>query len=163
MNLKIDRVIKNWKYAKDIQVEDSNFISNGFGRQFKKQKSQKLWNEAFKEFNLIPAYIEPTYGNFVGNHYKDGACVQVHKDSAPEGYVHTRCNLMLRKPAIGGNPVLDNKEIVVEENDLWLCLASLEYHSSTAIKNGERFIYSFGGLVPFEQIKKIILNENILQ
>jgi hypothetical protein len=32
----------------------------------------------------------------------------------------------------------------------------MEFHTSTPIKGGERLIFSFGGLVPVEQIKNII-------
>ena len=34
-------------------------------------------------------------------------------------------------------------EIQIDENDLWLCLASLEKHSSTPVEGGERLIFSF--------------------
>jgi hypothetical protein len=64
---------------------------------------------------------------------------------------------MLKKPLKGGNPVLDGEEIQVDQNDLWLCLASLEKHRTTPIEGGERLIFSFGALVSIDQIKKIIL------
>jgi hypothetical protein len=156
MKLKIKRVIKNWKYSKHIIIEDNEFIDNGFGRRFKKQLSEKHWKKAFEEFGLFPKEVEPCLKNFTGNHFLDGASVPEHIDSAPEGYVHTRCNVMLKKPKIGGNPILDGKEIKVEENDMWLCLASLERHSSVPISKGERLVFSFGAYVPIEQIKKII-------
>jgi hypothetical protein len=156
MKLKINRVIKNWKYSKDIIVEDNEFIPNGFGRRYKKQLSEKHWKKAFKEFGLSPTKVEPTLTNFTGNHFLEGAAVQEHIDQAPEGYVHTRCNVMLKKPKIGGNPILDGEEIEIEQNDMWLCLASLERHWSTPISGGERLVFSFGAYVPMKQIKKII-------
>jgi hypothetical protein len=159
MKLKINRVIKNWQYANEIKINNKNFIENpvSFGRRFSKQEVEpKLWKKAFNEFNLIPSHIEPMYENFLGNHFIEGASVQIHKDDAPNGFVHTRCNLLLKKPLKGGNPIIDGEEINLEENDLWLVLASLETHGSTPIQGGERFIFSFGGLVPIKQIERIV-------
>jgi hypothetical protein len=157
MKLKINRVVKNWNFANKIFIENNSFKDNGFGRKFKMQDSVNHWEDAFFEFGLKPTCVEPILKNFIGNHFKDDAFVHPHTDPAPDGFVHTRCNLMLKKPLKGGNPILDGKEINVEQNDLWLCLASLEKHSSTPIKEGERLVFSFGGLVPIEQINKIIL------
>ena len=159
MKLKIDRVIKNWKFANDIIIENNPFITNkvSSGRRFKMQDSANHWNDAFNEFKLTPEIVEPIFKNFIGNHFVDGTAVQEHVDPAPNGFVHTRCNLMLKKPLKGGNPILDGEEIQVNENDLWLCLASLEKHYTTPIEGGERLVFSFGALVPIDQIKKIIL------
>ena len=140
-------------------VEPSfNFQANsaGSGRRYAVQDTAPYWNEAFMEFGLKPVEVEPIFKNLTGNHYQDGAFVHPHTDPAPDGFVHTRCNLMLKKPKEGGNPVLDGEELVVEEGDLWLCIASMELHSSTPIKGGERLVFSFGGLVPIEQIKNIV-------
>jgi hypothetical protein len=156
MKLKINRVVKNWKLANNVVIESNAFKDNGFGRKFKSQDFANHWEEAFAEFGLKPHCLEPIFKNFIGNHFKDGAAVHEHTDEAPEGFVHTRCNLMLKKPIKGGNPVLDGEEIQIDKNDLWLCLASLEKHYTTPVEGGERLIFSFGGLVPVEQIKKII-------
>ena len=159
MKLKINRVVKNWKYVNEIKINNKDFIENyiSYGRRFAKQQvKQDLWEKAFKEFNLVPTCVEPTYENFLGNHFKDGASVHIHKDNAPNDFVHTRCNLLLKKPLIGGNPIIDGEEINLEENDLWLILASLEQHGSTPIQGGERLMFSFGGLVPIKQIESII-------
>lgn len=67
---------------------------------------------------------------------------------------------MMRKPKNGGNPVIDGEELNIEEGDLWLCLASMELHSSTPITGGERMIFSFGGLVPIKQIENILFTKN---
>lgn len=157
MKLNIPRVVKNWKYGSMVRPS-FNFQLNtsGDGRRFSVQNTALYWEEAFKEFGLKPVEVEPIFKNLTGNHYQDGAFVHPHTDPAPEGMVHTRCNLMLKKPNQGGNPVLDGEELDIEEGDLWLCLASIETHSSTPIKGGERLIFSFGGLVPVEQIEAIV-------
>jgi len=159
MKLKINRVVKKWKHVNKIKINNENFIKNPatFGRRFTIQKVEtKLWKKAFKEFGLIPSCIEPIFKNYLGHHFKDGAATHIHKDGSPNGFVHTRCNVLLKKPPIGGNSVIDGEEINLEENDLWLILSSLENHSSTPIQKGERFIFSFGGLVPIKQIERII-------
>jgi hypothetical protein len=160
MKLNIPRVIKKWKYAPMVSPSfDFGLNTFGDGRRFSTQDTAPYWNEAFSEFGLKPTKVEPIYKNLTGNHFKDGAFVHPHVDPAPSGFVHTRCNLMLSKPRKGGNPVLDGEEFEVEEGDLWLCIASMELHSSTPIEGGERLIFSFGGLVPAEQINTIIKNE----
>lgn len=158
MKLLIPRVIKNWKSIDNFVMPQGNFEKNnaGTGRRFLKHVHAPFYNESFSAFELVPNELEPVYQNLIGNHYLEGAFVHKHRDPAPAGYVHTRCNWMVKKPKIGGNPVLDNEEIEVEEGDLWLCLASLEEHSSTPIYGGERLICSFGALVSMEQIEKII-------
>lgn len=157
MKLNISRIVKNWKYAPMVKPS-FNFQTNsaGDGRRFSTQDNAPYWEEAFKEFGLKPVEVEPIFKNLTGNHYQDGAFVHPHTDPAPDGFVHTRCNLMLKKPKEGGNPVLDGEELDIEERDLWLCLASMELHSSTPIKGGERLIFSFGGLVPIKQIEVIV-------
>jgi hypothetical protein len=157
MKLNIPRVVKQWKHALHI-IPNKNFEINsaGEGRRYATQKTTLYWDDAFAEFGLKPTSVEPKFKNLTGNHFKNGAFVHPHIDGAPQGFVHTRCNLMLQKPDKGGNPVIDGEEIQIEKNDLWLCLASMEFHSSTPIRGGERLIFSFGGLVPVEQIEAIL-------
>lgn len=157
MKLSVPRVVKSWRYGRFVSPNTSFQLNNvGQGRRFATQDEAPYWHEAFAEFGLAPSCVEPIFKNLTGNHFQDGAFVHQHTDPAPKGFVHTRCNLMLRKPVKGGNPVLDGEEIEVEEGDLWLCLASMELHSSTPVYSGERLIFSFGGLVPVEQIMKVV-------
>jgi hypothetical protein len=161
MKLKIPRVVKQWKYASMVEPSfDFQLNTSGPGRRFATQDTAPYWREAFYEFNLNPVSVEPIFKNLTGNHFEDGAFVHAHTDCAPNGFVHARCNLMLRKPKEGGNPILDGEEFDVKEGDLWLCLASMEVHSSTPIKGGERLIFSFGGLVPIDQTNKILFTES---
>ena len=158
MNLKIPRVVKNWEWAKFIVPAKEGFTTNsaGSGRRFAICDNPVYRTEAFKEFDLIPDLEEPVFKNFTGNHYLDGAFVHEHSDFAPEGYVHVRCNLMIKKPSVGGMPIIDGQELFIQENDLWLCLASLEKHSSTPILGGERVTFSFGALVNKHSVEKIL-------
>ena len=158
MNLKINRIIKNWKYASDIEYT-TDYIKNnaGSGRRFAKQIINKdLWQKAFAEFNLYPIEEDRTLGSLLMNHYQDNTFTHLHKDQAPKGYVHIRANIMLKKPKSGGDVIIDDKIYNVNQNDLWLLLASLEEHGSTSIKNGERLIYSFGAIIEKQKIQEII-------
>jgi len=158
MILAIPRVISNWDFAPLVQpcVDDSKFVQNGYGRRYAKQTTAPYWEEAFAAFGLKPEYIEPRFQNMTGNHFLDGACTHKHCDPAPDGYAHVRCNVMLKKPMFGGNPILDGESVQVNEHDLWLCLASLEEHASEPIRGSERVIFSFGGIVPLQQINNIL-------
>jgi len=152
------RIVKSWSCANEVTPATKGFITNPFARdrRYSMQDSHPLWSKAFSEFELTPVSVEPMFKCFTGNHFIDGAFAHKHIDRAPEGLVHTRCNLMIKKPPIGGDPILDDEVVHVEEGDLWLCLASMEYHSSTPIQGGERIIFSFGGLVPKEQINNLL-------
>jgi hypothetical protein len=158
MNLKVPRIIKNWEYAKFIIPASKGFVTNnaGSGRRFSICNNPLYRTEAFKEFKLTPDLEEPIYKNFTGNHYLEGAFVHEHSDPAPEGYEHVRCNLMIKKPLVGGMPIIDGAELAIEEGDLWLCLASLEKHASTPISGGERVTFSFGALVNKHSVEKIL-------
>jgi hypothetical protein len=152
------RIVKSWSYAGQVSPATTGFIGVEMGRRFSTQDSHSLWLKAFAEFGLTPVSVEPTLKCFTGNHFLDGAFTHKHIHTAPKGLVHTRCNLMIKKPLIGGDPIIDDEIVCVEEGDLWLCLASMENHASTPIKGGERIIFSFGGLVPTEQINNLLCN-----
>jgi len=160
MNLKIPRIINNWPHAKKI-VYSKNFKINSVspGRRFAKQESNlDLWKKSFEAFNIIPEKEEPVLGNLVMNHFEEKAFTQIHTDPAPEGYVHVRANVMLKKPKTGGDIIIDNEQFNIKENDLWLILASLEHHGSTPIYEGERLLYSFGCLIKKENLINVIKN-----
>jgi hypothetical protein len=150
------RVIKNWRDPTQFTMPLGDFVANGRGRRYLPHGIAPFRAEAFSAFGITDLHQEPRFQNFIGNHYLDGAFTHTHSDSAPEGFVHTRCNWMVKKPPVGGNPTLDNEEVEVEPGDLWLCLASAEKHGSTPIAGGERLIYSFGALVKIDQIMKLI-------
>lgn len=155
MKLAINRVVQAGDFARQIKPAVSGFASNGYGRRFSKQDSHPLWKQAFSFFGLDPAQVEPHFKIFTGNHFLDGAYTHLHTDPTMPGYTHTRCNVMLKKPLNGGNPVIDGEEIDVKEGDLWIVFASREQHGSTPISGGERVIFSFGGLVSNEQVEQI--------
>ena len=157
MLLKTPRVIKGWKSPDSFKPPVGAYSSgHNFGRRVLVRESPTLRMEAFAAFNLDGSTPEPMNKDFIGNHYLDGAGVQPHLDSAPDGYVHTRCTWMLKKPKVGGDPVFDGEVVHVDAGDLWICFASLETHASTTIQGGERLIYSFGALIPRSQLEHVL-------
>ena len=156
MLLRTSRVIKNWKPPSYFSMPKGEYLENSFGRRFMSHEEAPFRDEAFAAFGITETIREPQFRNFIGNHYLDGAATHTHKDAAPNGYAHARCNWMVKKPAAGGDPVLDGVVVPVEEGDLWLCLASLERHGSTPISGGERIICSFGALVPIAALSHIL-------
>lgn len=130
--------------------------SAGAGRRFMVFDDAPLAKEAFAAFGF-DSFKRPDFlPNFVGNHFQDGAFVHPHTDTAPTGYVHVRCNWMLKKPKEGGDPIFGTKTVAVSEGDLWVCFASEEKHSSTPISGGERLVCSFGGFVPLADVQKVL-------
>jgi hypothetical protein len=158
MNLTIPRVIRGWKCNSNLnELPKTAPMPNGYGRRAFRYDFVENWQDAFTAFGLVPTSYESGYGHLMTNHFLDGAFTAEHKDYAPKEYAQIRCNFMLKKPFLGGNPIIEGEKILVEEGDLWICLASLEAHSSEPIQGGERVMFSFGGLVPIEQVNKILV------
>lgn len=125
MKLAINRVVQATEFAKQIKPASSGFIFTSRGRRFSRQDSHPLWKEVFSLFGLTPTQIEPTYKIFTGNHFLDGSYTPPHIDSTQPGYTHTRCNVMIKKPTAGGNPVIDGEEVEVQEGDIWVYLLAV--------------------------------------
>ena len=152
------RIIKNWRDPAQFSLPLGDFVDNGYGRKYLPHDNAPFRAEAFAAFGITELNPEPRFKNFIGNHYADGAFTHTHSDPAPQGFVHTRCNWMIKKPPVGGDPVLDGEVVAVEQGDLWICLASAEIHGSTPIAGGERLICSFGALVPVAQIQPLLVS-----
>ena len=71
------------------------FLSRRFARQ---KPNAYLWKKVFSEFGLYPDKEEPILGHM--NHFENKACTHLHKDSAPEGYVHIRANVKNHKKVV---------------------------------------------------------------
>ena len=158
MRLAVNRVIEDWRNPADFTLPTQAFKTNpsGAGRRCVSHTETALAEVAFNAFGLHMDAPEPMFGHLIGNNYADGAFVHEHTDPAPNGFAHVRCNWMIKKPPVGGDPILDGEVVPVSEGDLWLCLASMERHSTTPIHGGERLIYSFGALIPIAALSHII-------
>ena len=90
---------------------------------------------------------EPTYKCFLGCNLSGGE-VHPHRDSAPMGKWHVRCNLMLSKPIQGGQPIIKGQPLELQEGDLWAFIPSQVVHWSSRVEGErKRFICSYGFLV----------------
>jgi len=161
MRLHIPRVIPGWGASRQLTPAITGFIPNGPGHDVAIEDSDPNWEAAFASFSLHPVCVEPRYKIFTGVQFATGVSTREHTDKASKGFVHVRCNVMLKKPKLGGNPIIDGEVVDVNQHDLWLCLASMEEHGSEPVYGSRRVIKSFGGLVPLEQVHRIINTENI--
>jgi hypothetical protein len=127
---------------------------NGPGRKYSKHKEVPLYADLFHSFGLKSERLEPIFECFIGHHFQDGAYTQEHQDKNLDGLIHTRINVMIKKPPIGGNPIISGKELQINQGDIWLSIAGKERHASTPINGGERIIVSFGGLVKESSLHK---------
>lgn len=151
-----------------LALAGGNFIPNRHGREFKPhvEVPEDLVARLFAIYGLSVAKPEPVFGNFVGHHFLDGAEVHLHRDPAPDGFCHVRCNVAVQMPLQGGNPILSGIEYPVSEGEVWICFASIENHATTPLLGGERLTLSVGGLVEavsarkaFRRIVLGVLNE----
>jgi hypothetical protein len=158
MKLAVNRVVKGWRSPMQFVPVTQAFGPNAAssGRRFVSHTKTPLAEVAFDSFGLHMDAPEPMSGHFIGNNYAEGAFVHQHTDPAPEGFAHVRCNWMVKKPPVGGDPILDGEVVPVVEGDLWLCIASMERHGTTPIAGGERLIYSFGALVKNQNLRHIL-------
>jgi hypothetical protein len=158
MQLNVPRIIKGWSIDRPIKAATAGFTPNsaGPGRKYAIENEAPCWLEAFLAFGLTPVRVEPDFKTFTGVHSLPGSFTHTHIDTAPDGLVHVRCNVLLEKPAEGGMPVIDGEVLDVDVGDLWIVLASMEEHGSTPISSPKRVIKSFGGLVPINQVQKIL-------
>ena len=124
-----------------------------FGARFTNKKSFPL----YKELKKINNYIlkEQGYklntpickhdGHFI-SYSEDGHAVHIHKDKNPnKDTLIVRFNVMISKPFIGGNPIIDEQEIKVKENEVWICKAGEVFHGTSEVQGEKpRVMVSFG-------------------
>lgn len=144
-------------FAKANYLNKDLFSPNGHGRQFcmvlEKDVSIKnlvlnIRDRFMTELGITEWQEEPMFGIFIGVNTEGGA-VHEHTDTAPNTHFHLRLNVMLQKPVSGGNPIMNQKEISIEEDETWINIADYWKHASTpVIGNKERIVMSIGSFVP---------------
>ena len=113
---------------------------------------QQFASECYAKFNL-EVIEEPAFGNFLG-YISAGGAVHEHRDPSPGGYDHVRLNFMVSRPEAGGVPVIDDRQLEVEENQCWLNLANRWSHRSTDVEGSvPRIVLSLGSLVLSENVR----------
>jgi len=104
-------------------------------------------DRALKILQIRKYSEEPTYKCFLGCNVSGGK-VHPHRDQAPLGKWHIRCNLLLSKPERGGQPIIEGQRLELQEGDLWAFVPSQVLHWSSQVEGErKRFICSYGFLV----------------
>jgi hypothetical protein len=94
---------------------------------------------------------DPYKGSFL-SWIGPGSGVHQHCDArlevAGEEHLLLRCNVFLRRPALGGLPVIESREVDVADRGMWAFYPSELVHAATLVDGGEhRGLLSFGYLV----------------
>jgi hypothetical protein len=120
----------------------------------------KFAKECYASFG-VEVVEEVLFGNFIGFN-APGTFVHRHRDRCKiPNYEHVRLNFLVQKPESGGMPILDDKVLVVEENQCWINIASQWWHTCTTVY-GEtpRIILSLGSLVETSKLDWVLQKNN---
>jgi hypothetical protein len=110
-------------------------------------------------FNLIGLFEleeETRFGNFIGVN-THGGNVHPHIDTRnANNWEHVRINFLISKPESGGQPVVNDNLIDIEEGYSWINISSLWPHYSTpVIGNKPRIVLSLGAYINPQSLKNI--------
>ena len=154
-----------WAYENFISDEEQGVLlefafrvrpllqNNGHGRYYAPHVIDTL--NPPKEFFIIKNRIIETekltdyeldsiFGDFISFN-EDGGAIHPHTDSNHTNRIHTRYNLLLSVPEVGGNPIYDGVVLQVKDKMLWRCEAGLYTHASLpVVGNKPRINISFG-------------------
>jgi hypothetical protein len=98
--------------------------------------------------------IEPYHKDFYIE-VQSGGNINQHTDTEYPNYRHIRCNILIQKPEIGGVIVENNKQIDMEDGDMFI-LKTWINHEITEIKGNKSYkSIVFGFLVPVENWVKV--------
>jgi hypothetical protein len=157
----IDPLIKdyvlNFVDTSDSLLWTNNTAGNTFNRKFCALNKHNLHlTKIIKEyskyvyslFNITQQIEEEHFGNFIG-YNSEGGFVHPHTDRTnSDGWEHVRINFLISKPYQGGNPIIQNKEYNIMEDNAWFNLASRWVHSSTpVIGSRARIVLSLGAYI----------------
>lgn len=90
---------------------------------------------------------EPEYGDYIGVNFK-GGFIHSHQDPNKGELTHTRWNLILSYPDLGGHSIYDDEINILEEKMIWKCVAGKYTHGSTVVESEKkRITLSLGFLI----------------
>jgi len=108
---------------------------------------RQIYHKTFEKLCICNYYIEPLFGMFLGIN-ENGAYVQIHTDPSPPDKEHVRINFLIKKPLLGGIPIINNECINIQQGQGWLNIASAWKHgSSPVISNEPRVLLSLGAII----------------
>jgi hypothetical protein len=95
-------------------------------------------------------------GSFL-SYIAPGAGIHRHRDARlkidGEERLILRCNVFLKRPQLGGLPVIESTELDVPDRGMWVFFPTELFHSATPVSGLEfRGLLSFGFLVRFDQL-----------
>lgn len=108
---------------------------------------QEIKNSIISVENIGYWEEEPEYGDYIGINFQ-GGFIHSHRDPNKDELIHTRWNLILSYPEIGGHSIYDGEINVLEEKMIWKCIAGKYTHGSTVVESEKRRItLSLGFLI----------------
>lgn len=79
-----------------------------------------------------------------------GGIIGAHYDATFDGYINYKCNISVM--AEDYTFVIDNKELIIKENDLYCFEASLYKHWTLKPFTSRRILLSFGFILPYKEL-----------
>ncbi len=113
-------------------------------------------DRAMKAVGLQDLTEDPYKGNFLGL-IGPGQGVHQHKDARVvlhgEESLLIRCNVLFRRPAKGGLPVIAGRTLDILDRGMWAFFASEQVHSATPVEGSTlRGLMSFGIVIERKQV-----------
>jgi hypothetical protein len=139
-----------------VDQNQSQFRDNGNGRKFgiiqqiQKQPHplvSQLRDRIVELENIKDFKPEPIFQDYVGIN-SIGASIHPHTDVNQLPYIHTRFNVVLSYPDVGGESVYGDEINPLQELLVWKCIAGKVTHASTPVISGKpRITLSLGFLI----------------
>jgi hypothetical protein len=107
---------------------------------------KEINNLILKEYGYkLNTPIDKHDGWFI-SYSEKGHQVHNHMDKNPnDDNLLVRFNVMIQKPTKGGNPIIEDEELDISENEVWVCKAGEHFHGTTKVKGKKpRIMLSFG-------------------
>jgi len=117
----------------------------------------KIKQRIFDKEELHGYECEPIFRDSIGIMFK-GESLHLHTDPNPKNnnLIHTRYNVYIQLPEIGGYPIYNNVHCKLKERTYICCRSGIDKHCCAPVEGDkERIILSFGVLVPMERIQNI--------
>lgn len=148
---------ENWLF-KDAGMK-GNRVTTRYSAGFSFPESayeirKRIGEHLYKEYKFPDFKVPKFHHGIVASHAGENDFVYQHKD--PEwypSYQTLHCNLMLQTPEKGGEPIINEKEIKLDERDLWLYYVSKVKHGAAKVLGKKpRLMFVFGFCVKYQDL-----------